>query len=182
MITLEKAKVRKEIASLKQRYTREELLAKSIEVCKQIEASDVFQQAINIFTYNAMKDEVSTIALMERWKDRKKFYFPVVAGNELIFREINDATLFERSSIGVNEPKGMKGVGHERADLILVPGVAFDRNRNRLGRGKGYYDRFLSDSLVTKVGICFEFQLIAVVPADEGDIKMDLIISEHTIS
>lgn len=62
--------------------------------------------------------------------------------------------------------------------MIIVPGVAFDNNNNRLGRGKAYYDKLLKESKSYKVGVCFDFQLIEEVPVDEYDIKMDLIISE----
>ena len=63
-------------------------------------------------------------------------------------------------------------------DLIIVPGVAFDRHGNRIGRGKGYYDRFLCQHLdVKRIGICFDFQLVDEVPTDPLDIKMDEVIS-----
>ena len=63
-------------------------------------------------------------------------------------------------------------------DLIIVPGVAFDKDGNRIGRGKGYYDRFLSKHLdIKRIGICFDFQLIERVPTEDNDIKMHEIIS-----
>ena len=63
-------------------------------------------------------------------------------------------------------------------DLIVVPGVAFDRHGNRLGRGRGYYDRFLCQHLnVKRIGICFDFQLVDEVPAEAFDIRMEEVIS-----
>jgi 5-formyltetrahydrofolate cyclo-ligase len=62
-----------------------------------------------------------------------------------------------------------------------VPGIAFDRKMNRLGRGKGYYDRFLSKISAPKIGICFDFQLLDKIPAESTDIKMDYIVSENEL-
>ena len=66
-------------------------------------------------------------------------------------------------------------------DMIVVPGIAFDRNRNRLGRGKGYYDRLLSDLKASAVGLCFDFQLKDQIPVEPFDKKVDLVITEKEI-
>ena len=66
-------------------------------------------------------------------------------------------------------------------DWIIVPGVAFDKKLNRLGRGKGYYDKLLVQTSATKIGICYELQLFDEIPAEPHDIKMDFIITENNI-
>ena len=66
-------------------------------------------------------------------------------------------------------------------DLILIPGLAFDKKLNRLGRGRGYYDRYLKNFTGIKVGVCFEVQLVDVVPADDHDIELDYLITEKKI-
>ncbi len=65
----------------------------------------------------------------------------------------------------------------DKIDLIIVPGIAFDKSLNRLGRGKAYYDKLLKDSKAIKIGVCFDFQLLESVPVDKYDVKMDLIIT-----
>ena len=81
-------------------------------------------------------------------------------------------------AFGIDEPIGNVYDNPEKIDLIVVPGVAFDKKNNRLGRGKAYYDKLLKTANTFKVGICFDFQLIDSVPVDKYDIKMDLVISD----
>lgn len=80
-----------------------------------------------------------------------------------------------------NRPKIAWAVPENEIDLIIVPGVAFDRQRNRLGRGKGFYDRLLSTLNVPKIGISYDFQLKDQIPVEPFDRKMDLIITEKEI-
>jgi 5-formyltetrahydrofolate cyclo-ligase len=81
-------------------------------------------------------------------------------------------------NFGIPEPSGELFKDYNEIDLILVPGVAFDIENNRMGRGKAYYDKLLSSLKAFKLGVCFDFQLLQSVPTDEHDIKMDRILSE----
>ena len=77
----------------------------------------------------------------------------------------------------IMEPTGELFVDYASIDLAVIPGVAFDREGNRMGRGKGYYDRLLPKLRSTyKIGICLPFQLVERVPTDEHDVKMDEVI------
>lgn len=176
-----KEKLRKDIANEKGQYTSEELLQMSDEVFSVLEITGTFRDASTIFIYSAMSDEVSTKTFIDKWKSEKNFYLPVVKGDTLVFRKLDDNTRFEKSSIGVDEPMGEDFTNYSKVDMIIVPGVAFDRKCNRLGRGKGYYDRFLSTIKAPKVGICFDFQLKDQIPADERDVKMDMIVGENEL-
>ena len=81
---------------------------------------------------------------------------------------------------GIEEPTGALFTDYATIDLVIVPGVAFDRDGNRLGRGKGYYDRLLPRiPSAYKVGICFPFQIVEEVPAEPFDIRMDEIITQQ---
>ena len=66
-------------------------------------------------------------------------------------------------------------------DIVIVPGVAFDKKYNRMGYGKGYYDRFLKDMTALKIGVCHSFQLVDEIPSEPHDIKMDMIVTEREI-
>ena len=84
----------------------------------------------------------------------------------------------EVSSYHIQEPIGKIFEDYSTIDVIIVPGVAFDNQGNRLGRGKGYYDRFLKKIPATKkIGICFDFQMIEQIPTEKNDIPMDDIIT-----
>ena len=86
---------------------------------------------------------------------------------------------FRAATYGIEEPTGELFTDYADIDFIVVPGVAFDRNGNRLGRGKGYYDRLLPRiPSAYKAGICFPFQLVEEVPAEPFDIRMDEIITQ----
>jgi len=79
---------------------------------------------------------------------------------------------------GIEEPTGEAFTDYAAIDFIVVPGVAFDAKGNRLGRGKGYYDRLLPRiPTAYKAGICFPFQLVEEVPAESFDVRMDIIIT-----
>ncbi|MDL2215081.1 5-formyltetrahydrofolate cyclo-ligase [Dysgonomonas sp. OttesenSCG-928-M03] len=176
-----KDKIRKEIADIKRKYTQEDLLGMSEEVFSVLEITGVFNDSRKICIYNAMNDEVATRQFIDRWIHAKEFYLPVVKDNDIILRRLQEDTVFEKSKIGVFEPLGNDFTEYSKLDIIIVPGVAFDRKGNRLGRGKGYYDRFLNKVKATKIGICFDFQLLDQIPSDNWDIKMDMIVSENDL-
>jgi len=82
--------------------------------------------------------------------------------------------------LGISEPD-LDKIFEGKIDLVIVPGIAFDWQKNRLGRGKGYYDRFFETNQLLKIGVCFDFQLIETVPNSEHDICMDIIITPSGI-
>lgn len=175
----EKDIIRQEISLKKKKYTYEELYSRSMEVLDIVEITSVFQDARSIFIYNALEGEVQTYDFIRKWEDRKKFYLPVVVGEDIVFRSCSSSVSFTQSPLGIMEPVGEDFTDYHKIDLIILPGVAFDRDKNRMGRGKGFYDRFLPQVKAPKMGICFEFQLLDKIPVDRNDIKMDYIVSEN---
>lgn len=178
-IAQQKEKLRKEISLLKKQYSADDLYNRSEEVLSVLEITGAFQQAKTIFIYNSMGDEVQTLDFINRWSAEKNFYLPVVVKDDIVFRKYVQDTTLKQSSYGIMEPLGDNFTDYKKVDLIIVPGVAFDRKMGRLGRGRGYYDRFLSLVSAPKMGICFEFQLLDAIPVDTNDIKMDYIVSEN---
>ncbi|MDE6120259.1 MAG: 5-formyltetrahydrofolate cyclo-ligase, partial [Muribaculaceae bacterium] len=79
----------------------------------------------------------------------------------------------------IEEPDGTDTVDIENIDLIVVPGIAFDRLGNRVGRGKGYYDRLLSRSRAVTVGVCYDFQMVDEIDTDGHDIPVDFVIADN---
>lgn len=178
-----KNKLRYEIGQIIKQYSAVELASKSQEVFSVLELTGQFRDASNILIYNAMLDEVSTKQFIERWKNEKTFFLPVVDGDQLKFCILDGNTQSVKSKLGVEEPTSRQFcTDFSKIDMALIPGVAFDRKANRLGRGKGYYDRFLSiNKKLLKVGICFDFQLLDSIPSDDKDVKMDIIVSENDL-
>lgn len=177
----EKSLLRKQIKALKEDYSPKELDQKSNNVFGLLEQMLVFQKAKNIYVYHSLNDEVQTSDFIQKWNDKKKFFFPVIKDDNLTFREYKPQTIFRQAILNVMEPDGEDISDYSEIDIIIVPGIAFDINMNRLGRGKGFYDRFLSQISVLKIGVCFEFQLLKNIPIDYYDVKMDYIITENRI-
>jgi 5-formyltetrahydrofolate cyclo-ligase len=176
-----KDKLRKEISVFKKKYTSDELYNRSQEVFSVLELTGIFQESRTIFIYNSLGDEVQTFDFIRKWNSGKDFYLPVIEKDEMVFRRYASNTCFQQSTFGIMEPVGDNYTDYKKVDLIIIPGVAFDRKMNRMGRGKAYYDRFLPKLKAPKLGICFEFQLFDEIPADKNDVKMDYIVSENEL-
>lgn len=178
---IDKQTIRKTIKELKAQYSSSDLLIMSEEVFSVVEITGFFQDAKTIFIYNSMPDEVATTSFIQKWSKEKDFYLPVVVNDGLVFRKYNVDTQFVTSGYGIDEPQGDDFPIGKKIDLVIVPGVAFDRKMNRLGRGKGYYDRFLTTTKTVKMGVCFDFQLLDEVVVDDRDIAMDVLVSENDL-
>ncbi len=179
MIDEEKKQIRREIRSLKNGVSLEEKTSRSITILEKVEQLPEFIAAKTVMLYWAMADEVQTADFVIKWAVNKRVILPCVNGDDLdlrVFRGVED--LIAGENFGIPEPSGELFTAYEEIDLILVPGVAFDLENNRMGRGKAYYDKLLSSLKAYKLGVCFDFQLLQSVPTDEHDIKMDGIVSE----
>jgi 5-formyltetrahydrofolate cyclo-ligase len=173
---MEKKELRALIKALKKQHTKEQLLEQSEQILAKLEQHPDFVKAERVMLYSALPDEVQTQSFLEKWHLRKTIILPTVVGDDIIPVEYGADTGFAVGDFNILEPQNEPYTGG--FDLIVVPGVAFDRNGNRLGRGKGYYDRFLCHHLdVKRIGICFDFQLVEEVPTEPLDIKMDEVIS-----
>ena len=164
------------IKTLKKQHTKEQLLEQSERILAQLEQHPDFVKAEKVMLYSALPDEVQTQAFLEKWHLKKQIILPTVVGDDIIPVAYTADTSFAVGDFNILEPQNEPYTGD--FDLIIVPGVAFDRKGNRRGRGRGYYDRFLSQHLsVKRIGICFDFQLVDAVPAEPFDIQMDEVIS-----
>ena len=173
---MDKKELRSLIKTLKKQHTKEQLLGQSERILAKLEQHPDFIKADKIMLYSALPDEVQTQAFLEKWHLTKKIILPTVVGDDIIPVEYGKDTAFAVGDFNILEPQNEPYTGG--FDLIVVPGVAFDRNGNRIGRGKGYYDRFLCQHLeVKRIGICFDFQLVEEVPTEPLDIRMDEVLT-----
>ncbi len=132
-----------------------------------------------VLLYSALPDEVPTLPLLNRLStEGKTVLLPrVVSDTDMELRRYTGPNDLEQGAFGIMEPTGELFTDYDDIDVAVVPGMAFDREGHRLGRGKGYYDRFLARLPHTyKIGVCFPFQLVDLVPADAHDILMDEVI------
>jgi len=169
--------LRKKVRSLKQEYSLAQKKELSKEICHKIETNSVFKNAKTIMAYWSMEDEVFTHDFIQKWAEKKRIILPVVNENNLELKEFNGVDeLVSGDKFGIPEPNGQLFENPEKIDLIIVPGIAFDKNGNRMGRGKAYYDKLLRITKAYKLGICFSFQVFDKVPFDKLDVKMDDVI------
>ena len=158
------------------------MLDLSEKILKLLEETELFRQASCIALYNAIPEEVQTAAFLEKWFVKKRLLLPLVVGDDLRLLPYKGIDSLKPGAFGILEPVDQETTIPEAdIDLIIVPGVAFDRQLNRMGRGKGYYDRLLSTLQAPKIGICFDFQLQEMIPVEPFDKKMDMIITEKEI-
>ncbi|MEZ3562782.1 MAG: 5-formyltetrahydrofolate cyclo-ligase [Duncaniella sp.] len=148
------------------------------DVFSLLEQTAAFMLADRILMYHSLPDELSTHEFIRRWAPRKHFFLPRVNGVNLDILPYDESRL-SLGSFHIEEPTGNDTTNINEIELIIVPAVAFDRHGNRVGRGKGYYDRLLSDSKATKIGVGYDFQLIEEgIDTDPHDVQMDMVITE----
>ena len=162
-----------------------EVRARSEHVIARLAGREVYRRAECLASYVSVRNEVHTHSLIESaLGNGKRVAVPVALPNRvLVHREIRSLAELRPSKLGLMEPSVETGsvVPPETFDVIVVPGLAFDRAGNRIGFGAGYYDRFLSLTPAIKIGLAFDFQLFDRLPADPLDISMDLVITESEI-
>jgi len=174
-----KADFRNHIKAKKREFSLDEKKQLSVPIFKTLEELAVFNKAKTILFYWSMKDEVHTHDVVTKWYQYKTILLPSVNGADLKLKQFTGTDNMEPGEgFGIGEPTGAYFTDYDKIDMIVVPGVAFDKQRNRLGRGRGYYDKLLQSQNAIKLGVCFNFQLFDSIPVDEHDIKMDLLISE----
>ena len=178
---MDKAEVRKRMRELKRAVPPEEKLRRSEAILRQLEQLPEWKAARVVLLYWSMADEVQTHAFVNKWYKDKVLLLPCVDGDDLVLRQYTGPEcLVAGEQFGIGEPTGAVWSDLDAIQLIIVPGVAFDRNGNRMGRGRGFYDRMLKSTLgALKIGIAYDFQMLDARPVEPHDVKMDRIITEH---
>ncbi|MBD3263620.1 MAG: 5-formyltetrahydrofolate cyclo-ligase [Candidatus Omnitrophica bacterium] len=186
VINKDKSRVRKRILGYFLSLTEEEIKRRSENVEEKLSELSIYRKAETIMAYYPLRDEVNILGMIDRSMKFKRFCFPSMdteGGRLKIFEVRNLSEDFTEGPFGVHEPdeKKTREVDKGEIDLIIVPGLAFDRHKNRLGRGAGFYDRFLEEipPCTKKVGIAFDFQILENLPIHHSfDQKVDLIVTE----
>ncbi len=151
----------------------------SNEVIRRIEDSPEFGRARVIAAFASLPDEVCTDELLQRWNGTKKIVLPSVEYGRMVFREYIGEEDLIRGEYGIMTPNTSRIVPPEEIEVMLVPGLAFDGKGNRLGRGKGFYDRYLAMRYalrIHKIGVCLPYQFVDEVPCGPTDVAMDEVI------
>ncbi len=177
---IDKRLIRQEIKHRKQQYTSEQQLLLSHLAIQRLLALPEVKNALRILLYHSLPDELYTHACIEQLAASKDILLPVVKGEILELASYQSTDQMKKGAFQIWEPTQALFTDYSSIDLAIIPGIAFDREGVRIGRGKGYYDRLLPLLSCPKIGLCFHYQLWeSPLPKEAWDISMDRIVTDQ---
>ncbi len=185
---MDKQTIRKLILNRRDQLSDKMVEEKSRCILEQLYRLEPVASAHEIYTYVSFGTEVDTLELIRsELQDGKKVFVPKIIANGMIdFYRIQSLEQLVPGKFGILEPIsdeiGVFGKSHDQ--VMIMPGVAFDYNKNRIGYGGGYYDRYLEQhdqEISPKIALCYELQMIEALEPDEYDKKVDFIVTEQRI-
>ena len=179
---MEKKQLRADLRKLnKEKLTPPYRATASLAIARRIESLEAFQRATRVGLFHALPDEPDLHYLLDKYGHSKELYLPRVEGDDVAFYRYNGESTLAAGSFGIAEPQDApsEAIAPDQLELIVVPGVAFTREGVRLGRGKGYYDRFLPQTGAMLVGCVFHYRLLENIPSDPWDHPMDAILTDE---
>jgi 5-formyltetrahydrofolate cyclo-ligase len=184
---LTKYQIREEILRIRNSLSETEIVSSSNIISDKVISTKEFKKAQSIGTYYPIKSEVKTFEIIKHSLATKKTIgLPrIIDSNKIAFFKIMENSFedikFTKGKYGILENLMSDSIVEEM-DLLIIPGIAFDLQGNRIGYGKGYYDRFLSTRKVSYImGLAFENQIIKKIPTTENDIPVDVLVTENRI-
>jgi len=185
LILKEKKDIRKKIRDIADKSPKEELQWKNRLIEKNLYSLLEYIKAKTIHIYlSSFCCEVDTFPIIKNFIEKNgKVLVPIVdeENHELLHSELKSLHGLKRSRFNIWEPERKYIVNPNNTDLIIVPGIGFDLKGNRIGYGKGYYDRFLVNSDAPKIALTYEFQIIDNIPTTNNDIPVNIIVTESRI-
>lgn len=181
----EKERLRAQIRSRRREFDSAARDRANRAIDSRLESLPILQRARCVQTYVSLPQEVDTHELIRRLlRAGKRVAVPRVVEENLLQQYfISDFAELQTGAFGILEPRldSAQPATTEAFDLVLVPGLAFDRAGNRLGAGKGYYDRFLAGMKAPKIALAFAFQIVEQVPIVPHDQRVDMIVTEDEV-
>lgn len=187
---IDKPKLRKQYMACRDQQELALRRTLSRNIIEKLTATELFGQAELLLIYMDFRSEVMTTSLVEALleKKEKRVFCPHTLGQEMNFYEISHMGQLQEGSWGIREPEPAeeRRFTLEQSDryrcLVIVPGVVFDRNRRRIGYGRGFYDRFLAAyPQIPSIGLAYECQMAPEIPEEGYDRKPDVLITEARI-
>ncbi|MCK5022583.1 MAG: 5-formyltetrahydrofolate cyclo-ligase [Candidatus Aenigmarchaeota archaeon] len=178
--------IRREILARRSRQERDKKVKKDIAIRKNLRNISEYQNSNIILFYVSIRGEVRTESLIsEALENGKRVLVPFVnlANKTMLISEISDLDDLEPGSFGIPEPKNPKEFPLDEIDLVVVPGVAFDKTGNRVGFGTGFYDKFVKtlNKRIPLIALAYDFQIVKEIQPEEHDVKVHKIVTENEI-
>lgn len=175
---MSKAQLRERMRAQRAGYPPERRAEAAQRVFEGVRRLTAYRRARTVMAYVAARGELSVQAVMEDiWATGKRLALPRCEGpGVMTARSIHSADELCRGAYGLLEPTAAcEAIVPQEIDLVLVPGVAFDRAGGRIGQGGGYYDRFLPQTRAYRLGICYDFALVEAIESEAHDQRMDAL-------
>lgn len=175
---MDKKALRARIREKKRAMTQEQILSASENLGEQFVNSELYRQAKTIYGYLPYNQEVRTVPMLQRAiEDGKRVAVPKVYGDEMKFIYMTDLSQVEKGYAGIPEPVADGPVAEDETALVLMPGLAFDRDGHRIGYGGGFYDKFLArEPGHPTLALCYDFQMLPHVETEEYDKNVDCVL------
>ncbi|MFC1804341.1 5-formyltetrahydrofolate cyclo-ligase [Candidatus Omnitrophota bacterium] len=177
---LTKQQIRSKILLRLKTQKEDEQDRKSRDIKRKLSENASFRKAKSVMFYVSFDGEVNTEDMIKVAQKQGKTVTVPVCGQDRTLKPyiLGARTRLKSGPYGTKEPVKSKAVSPQDLDLVVVPGVAFDKKGRRLGRGKGYYDRFLSKlpRLKPTIGLAFDFQILPILPAADHDVSVTKVI------
>ncbi len=175
---MDKAALRRQIREKKRAMTETEIAAKSARLGELFAASQPYKDAETIYFYLPYNQEVRTIPMLQRaLQEGKKVAVPKVYGDTMKFIYLENLNEIAKGYAGIPEPINDEPVAEDKKALVLMPGLAFDREGHRIGYGGGFYDRFLAEEPDhPTLALCYDFQMLEKLETEEFDIPVDCVL------
>ena len=175
-----KSEMRRFIKNLRREMTDETITEVSNQIYKNLIELDLYKNAKSIFVYLSMDKEIDTSKIINHaLEDDKKVFVPYLENKNMSLRRLKSLDDLTEGAFGIKTSKNNESITNP--DLSLVPGLSFDKNKNRLGYGGGYYDKYLANSQTTSIGLFADVARSFEIPTDETDISLDYILTENGI-
>ena len=175
---MDKKTLRAEIRAKKRAMTEEQIESASRRLGILFADCEQYRQAKTIYGYLPYNQEVRTVPMLERaLADGKRVAVPKVYGDRMKFIYMTDLNRVEKGYANIPEPVDDEPVAEDPTALVLMPGLAFDREGHRIGYGGGFYDKFLAEEPEhPTVALCYGFQMLEKLETEEFDIPVDLVL------
>lgn len=175
---MDKKELRAQIRALKRAMTEEQIVQSSARLGELFVQTAQYKQAKTIYGYLPYNQEVRTVPMLEQaLRDGKKVAVPKCYGDEMRFIYMDDLSKVEAGYANIPEPIADDPVANDKTALVLMPGMAFTKNGDRMGYGGGFYDKFLAaEPDHPTVALCYAFQMVESLPTEEYDIPVDCVL------
>lgn len=175
---MDKRELRKRIREQKREMTPEEIKTASAQLVQMFLKTELYRNAKTLYGYLPYNQEVRTVPILQQaLADGKGVAVPKVYGDEMKFIYLTDLTQIAEGYAGIPEPIADGPVADDPTALVLMPGIAFDKEGHRIGYGGGFYDKFLArEPNHPTIALCYGFQVVEELPTEEFDVPVDCVL------